>query len=267
MPKDFADLNPVSDAPLVSEDSNTNRNDKLTIEELTNLLQTGKPLDFKDRYISDEVNLKGVKFLKPIEVQNLVCTAEVNFCGARFERGVNFTGCRFQKLNLADARVEGALILNEVVIGSETDHKLRRKNRRSDTEPQSSPPVVADFTNLRVAGCFSLMNATVYGSLSCTQADIEDDFRLDEAQIHGDVRLRRAHFGEFCTDAKQRTVYADAADKEPHRLKRPCRVDGKLDLTSARVAGDVRLIAVLIGGELGLQAAAIAQCKDQTRRR
>jgi hypothetical protein len=257
MPKDFTDLNPVSDAPLVTEDSNTNRNDKLTIEELTNLLQTGKPLDFKDRYISDEVNLKGVKFLKPIEVQNLECTAEVNFSGARFERAVNFTGCRFQKLNLADARVEGTLILNEVVIGSETDHKLRRQNRRSDTEPQSSPPVVADFTNLRVAGCFSLMNATVYGSLSCTQADIEDDFRLDETQIHGDVRLRRAHFGEFCTDAKQRTVNTDAADKEPHRLKRPCRVDGKLDLTSARVAGDVRLIAVLIGGELGLQAAAI----------
>ena len=265
MANDFEGSIPVSDTTLVTDDANTNQSDRLTFDALVKLLNAGKPLDLKGRQISDEVNLKGVKFQKPIEIHNLVCTSGVNFNGARFQRGVDFTGCRFQKLNLADARVEGALILDEVIIGTKTDHMRREENRRQNTETQNSPPLVADFTNLRVAGCLSLMNATVYGSLSCTQADIEDDLRIDETQIHGDLRLRRAHFGEFCTDAKQRAISNDATAKA---RKRPCRVDGKLDLTSASVAGDVRLIAARIGGQLSLQTADIKGnflCRAQER--
>jgi uncharacterized protein YjbI with pentapeptide repeats len=127
------------------------------------------------------------------------------------------------------------------------------RSRKAQAEHQE-PTIVADLNNLRVAGCVSLMNARVFGSLYCTHAGIEDDFRIDRSHIHGDLKLRRANLGELCSDGGMRLPDAGPG-AESHGM--PCRIDGELDLTSAHVGGDVRLLGVSIGKELSLQTAEI----------
>lgn len=90
----------------------------ITGQEIAELILQGKACNL-DRYqVSGDVDLTAVKLEKPFVIQNTLFTGTVNLKQARFERGADFKGCRFQKcLILSDARVEGPLILDDVVIG------------------------------------------------------------------------------------------------------------------------------------------------------
>lgn len=138
-----------------------------------------------------------------------------------------------------------------------SQHKLEKRleeakeQLRQATTLHADPQIVAEFTNLSVAGCLSMLNARVFGSLSCNYSDIEDDFRIDESRIHGDLRLRCTSLGEFLTDWKESSVAAGVTAEG--QKSKPCLINGRIDLTSAKVAGDARFVGVNIGDELSLQ--------------
>lgn len=240
--------------------------------DMVNRIRWGRGHEGKRCRVKGDVNLAGETIEDPVVVKNVTFTGKVDFSECRFERGVDLTGCRFEGgLILKDACIEGPLILDKMVIGTmihriiasldegrrrarsdrsepreERIQKVRRRIRRRRSQQCWRKQSVAEFTNLRVAGRLSMMEASVFGDLSCNHAEIEDDFRIDQTRIYGDLLLRRTSLGEVCTDWKKRYLNADTTVG--------CRVDGRLDLTSAKVNGDVRLIGVDIGGELTLQA-------------
>ncbi len=221
------------------KNGSTSRPEVLTGEEFINAVRQGVVRDWNGYQISGDVDLTGETIEKPLKIQGAVFTGTVNLSQVRFERGVDFAGSRFQKLILSDTRVEGPLTLNNVVIGVETAYAPDVKMIRQ---------TVAEFDNVRIAGCVSMMKAIVFGGLSCNYAEIEDDFSIDGAEIYGNLSLRHTSLGELRTD---KNLDAGGAEDQP------CRVHGTLDLTSASITGDVRLVGIVIGGELLGQAAKI----------
>ena len=87
-------------------------------------IRRGEAHCWNDNRITGDVNLRGETIAKPVMIQNAVFTGVVDLSQTRFEREVDLSGCRFNKLILSDARVEGPLILDNVVIGVETDQRL-----------------------------------------------------------------------------------------------------------------------------------------------
>ena len=122
----------------------------------------------------------------------------------------------------------------------------------TDSQPQVA--TVAEFNNVHVAGCFSLMKARVFGSFACKYAKIDGDFCLDESFVAGSMFLRGSRFAEVRTDKKTDSSLDQA---NGNRTLSPSAFMGDIDLTCAKVGGDVRLIGVAIGGDLKLQTARI----------
>jgi hypothetical protein len=270
----------------------------LTGEDFIYALRQGGARDWNGCQISGDVDLTGETIVKPLVIQGAVFTGTLNLSQVRFERGVDFSGCHFHKLILSDARVEGPLTLDNVVIGVETgpipdmemirqivarlkegcrrarsrrtdppDERTRKRERlrrrwtsrrrwqeqlREAEAKYARQQTNTEFYNLHIAGCLSMMKASVFGGLSCDHAEIEDDLRIDGAQIYGNLSLRHTSLGELRTDGKKLFANTDADARRSE--DGPCRVDGRLDLTSATISGDLRLIGVAIGGELTLQA-------------
>ena len=134
-----------------------------------------------------------------------------------------------------------------------SQHRLRTRIAAAAKAQSAEQVTVADLTNLRVRGALSLMAAQVFGRFACAHADVEDDLRIDGARFGGDVVLRRSSLGELRTDGRAGappTRWSGLADA-------PCLVTGILDLTSARVQGDVRVIGASVRGESRLQAAEV----------
>ena len=246
-------------------------------EDFARAIRRGEVDGWDGLRIAGEVNLKGVELESPLAMRGTIFTGPVDFGQAQFKRGVALTGCRFeQKLILSDARVEGSLKLDEAVIGPGSEkaqggdagrgdspedearewarvrwasQRRWRREVRGLGDEQQTP---AEFDNLRVEGSLSMMRAEVAGRLSCNHSEIKSDFRLDGARVRGDLSLRHAALGALLTDARE--MYKGAVADAAGLPEEPCRIDGKLDLTSASIAGDVHLVGITIGGELTMQA-------------
>jgi len=239
---------------------------------------SGKVQDWKGQRVVGDLELTGVVISRPLVIEEVVFSGNVNFGQARFERSVDLTGCRFeQKLILSDAIVSGTLTLDDVQIGGlpelaesspsgEANSVLRRyvdwKSRPGSgdrlTEPMKSHSkleTVAEFNNVHVAGSFNLMNASVFGSFACEYAKIDGGFCFDGTYVAGSMSLRDSSFAEVRTDTKTHSclAQANAADSAVAHFE----IGGNMDLTCATVGGDVRLIGVVIGGDLKLQTAHI----------
>ncbi len=149
-----------------------------------------------------------------------------NLCSSRFTQGLSFSNARVKGPLLLDEVVIG----DERLKDAETDLSSRiiarlergcaearpgrqggreerihrreqsRDRRKSLQQSIDQKPVqriyprhAADFTNLYVAGCVSLMGARIFGGLACNQSEIEDDVRIDGAQIEGNLTFRDAN--------------------------------------------------------------------------
>jgi hypothetical protein len=288
------------DNQMTASDSKT-----LTKEEITSLILRGGVIEKSGYRVLGDVDLSGEKVEGRLKIQGVVFTGAVNFSHCRFERTLDLSKCTFEKkLDLTGARIEGSLLLDNVTFGVmrepaqdltmikrivERLKEGRRRIRSDRSEPreermrkialqcrrraslrrwneqlrkaeaeQAKLPTVAEFNNLHVAGSLSMVESPVFGHFFCNYADVEKDFRVDRSWIFGDLKLRRSSLGEFRTDAV------------PTHNQRPCRVDGKLDFTAAQVGGDIRLIGVILGDELGLQTANVGGnllCRSAAKRR
>lgn len=285
------------------------RPDVLTASEFVRLIRKGDARDWNGCQILGDVDLKGESFAKPLLIEGATFTGNVDFSQSRFERAAGFPGCHFLKLILSDARVEGPLTLDEIVVGDENGlaphasiiraivprleegcrrvqrhrcaaldqktrdryrlifqrrWKCRRKLKALLSKPHRS--TVAELNNLHIAGCLSIMNATIVGGLSCDHAEIEDDMRIDGTRIYGNLSIRHTSLSEFRTDWRE--LSRNAGEGDERSKSSPCQIDGKLDFTSATINGDLRLIGITINGQLSLQAANITGnllCRSNAR--
>ena len=239
--------------------------EELTAAEFAESIRSGKVQRWNGQHVVGDLELMGVVISRPLVIQKVVFSGDVNFGQARFERSVDLTGCRFEKkLILSDAIVSGTLTLDDVRIGSSPQlaesspsgeakgvlrpHVDRTSPRGSgdrlteSVETLSKLDTVAEFNNVHVAGSFSLMNARVFGSFACEYSKIDGGFCLDETYIAGSMSLRDSSFAEVQTDTKTRSCLAQANAAESAVTF--FEIGANMDLTCATVEGDVRLIGV-----------------------
>jgi hypothetical protein len=271
-----------------------------------------EPLPSSLRQVLGPVSLRGCKIERLIEIRGVSFTQKVDFSNSTFERGLDLTGCQFlEKLVMANARVEGPLVLNKTVLGMKAEmppdvrmlarHMDRLADRRRRLHPAPGAtreerlrklrlrlhararmrqcradiveemalrrpplPTVADFTNLRVGGALSLVDAQVFGAIRCPHADIEDDFRIDGSWILGSLVLRRSSLGEFSTEDYARPTDDDSAEPQPsspdgaaagEQIPLPDPAPAALDGLSAPPAGAVEASSVPLRGEAPEHAA------------
>src|SRR2546426_291090 len=137
------------------------KNDSLTGKEFAARIRIGESGNLSGHRISGDVDLTGVTVENPLIIRNAIFTGEVNFSQARFKRGVDLTDCHFEKkLILLDARIEGPLKLDNVIIGTDdrppADVKLWKRQLAKAQAGQQEWETCADFDNVRVEGSLSM---------------------------------------------------------------------------------------------------------------
>ena len=256
-------------------------------------IRRGEAHCWNDKQITGDVNLRGETIAKPVMIQNAVFTGVVDLSQTRFEREVDLSGCRFNKLILSDARVEGPLILDNVVIGVETDQRLsvemirkivarlkegcrRARSRRTDPPEERDrkrkllkrrwtsrhqwqerlKAAQAERTKRQTVA--NLDNLRLAGCLSMIKAHVHGNISCNYSEIEDDFRIDEAQvYGNLSlrhTSLGEFRTNANPADTSNKNVEyKPCLIDGILDFTSATISGDLRLIGVTIDDELTLQ--------------
>ena len=206
----------------ISDPSKTSTTRDLTGEKFAEGIRQRQLEDWSDRRISGKVDLTGVTVEDPLIIRDTVFTDEVNFSQARFKRGVDLVGCRFeQKLICSDVHVEGPLRLDNVVIGKEKQPfretaMLRQKIARLKEgwsrarllrmAPGDRPPperarlklslvasqkllkeAEAKVTELKTLAEFDGLR--VEGSLSMTRIQVAGHFSCNHAEVQNDLRM------------------------------------------------------------------------------
>jgi len=205
----------------VAREQSASRSDVLTEVEFVRLIRKGQPRDWNGCQVLGDVDLKGETFAKPFVIQGATFTGTVNLSQARFERAASFAGCRFRKLILSDARVEGPLTLDKVVVGDENgltpnvqmirsivlrlEEGCRRVQRRRHNSPDEKTRKRERLiyqrrwkSRRRLKGLLSesprstvaeFDNLHIAGSLSIMSATVGGDLSCDHAEIEDDMRI------------------------------------------------------------------------------
>jgi hypothetical protein len=253
------------------------RNDSLAGDEFALRIRKGELTGLSGHRVLGKVNLTGVTVEEPLIIHDTVFTGEVDFTQARFKRGVDLVGCRFeQELIFSDAGVEGPLRIDNVTIGTDAEAfvdiemlrlkvarlqkgwsraRLLRQQPGDEKPPQRArltqsilrseerlQKAEAGLTGLKICARFD--NLRVEGSLSMTRVNVRGGISCNHSEIESDLRLARAviHGGLSLRHSKLGEL----------------RTDSELVVDSAtKDEGSNQVKGCLIGGGLDLDSATV----------
>jgi len=188
------------------------------------------------------LDLRGVHLPHGLRLRDVTFACAVDLTDARADRSVDLSNCTFQEgLWLDDARIEGSLGLERVVVGE--------LDPNAEVDEQGRPPFRSRAESL------SMRRARVEGQVWAIGLRVAADLELLDASIASGVHLngteiRGRLFGQGCSIAGNFFCHPEGN----HRTE----ITGDAWLAGAAIEGQADFNGASIGGELNMQGARVS---------
>ena len=212
-------------------------------QDLVEAIRSNRPVKVEWAIIEGDVDLHDVNYPHRLIIRHTIFNGHFDASEGRFARTVDLTACEFQhNVNFFDARIGGQLLLTQAKIrraaaedvpGNFSHVRVNGRLNGSLLESavglcfsQAAIGASAEFDGARIEGDFDFQLASVVGHLFCQsrpdrRSEIVGNVLLANVTVGGAVQFGGAKIG-----------------REPQSNDFP-PIHGKLDLSDARITGDV----------------------------